>query len=78
MYVIFIWSVFAGAVVPRGVTSVITDPHEIGNVLGEEAVVYMHDAGCGLPMRQFINIPDRKSTRLNSSHSRATRMPSSA
>lgn len=49
--------VFAGAVVPRGVTSVVTDPHEIGNVLGEEAVVYMHDAGCGLPMRQFINIP---------------------
>ena len=25
-----------------------------------------------------INIPDRKSTRLNSSHSRASRMPSSA
>src|SRR4051794_31057989 len=25
---------FARAVVPRGVTTVITDPHEIGNVLG--------------------------------------------
>ena len=25
-----------------------------------------------------LNIPDRKSTRLNSSHSRASRMPSSA
>lgn len=48
---------FAAAVVPRGVTTVITDPHEIGNVLGEEAVVYMHEAGSGLPMHQFINIP---------------------
>ena len=48
---------FAAAVVPRGVTAVITDPHEIGNVLGEEAVVYMHEAGRGLPMHQFINIP---------------------
>ena len=49
--------VFASAVVPRGVTTVITDPHEIGNVLGEEAVIYMHDAGCDLPMYQFIDIP---------------------
>ena len=49
--------VFASAVIPRGVTTVITDPHEIGNVLGEEAVVYMHDAGSGLPMYQFIDIP---------------------
>lgn len=48
---------FAAAVVPHGVTAVITDPHEIGNVLGEEAVVYMHEAGHGLPMHQFINIP---------------------
>ncbi|HIV87519.1 MAG TPA: amidohydrolase family protein [Candidatus Pygmaiobacter gallistercoris] len=49
--------VFASAVVPHGVTCVITDPHEIGNVLGEEAVVYMHDAGSDLPMYQFIDIP---------------------
>ena len=27
---------------------------------------------------QIINLPDRKSTRLNSSHSRKSRMPSSA
>ena len=49
--------VFASAVIPRGVGCVITDPHEIGNVLGEEAVRYMHDAGEGLPMHQFIDIP---------------------
>ncbi|MCI6639174.1 MAG: amidohydrolase family protein [Pygmaiobacter massiliensis] len=48
---------FARAVVPHGVLAVVTDPHEIGNVFGEDAVRYMHDAGCDLPMRQFIDIP---------------------
>lgn len=48
---------FAAAVVPRGVLTVITDPHEIGNVLGEEGVRYMHDSALGLPMHQYIDIP---------------------
>lgn len=48
---------FAEAVIPHGTTSVVTDPHEVANVAGEEAVTYMHDAGLDLPMRQFINIP---------------------
>ena len=48
---------FARAVIPRGTTTVVTDPHEITNVFGEEAVHYMHDAGLDLPMRQFIDIP---------------------
>lgn len=48
---------FAESVIPHGVLAVITDPHEIGNVYGEEAVRFMHDAGCDLPMRQFIDIP---------------------
>lgn len=48
---------FAAAVIPHGVLTVVTDPHEIGNVYGEEAVRYMHDAGCDLPMHQFIDIP---------------------
>lgn len=48
---------FAAAVIPHGTTTVITDPHEVGNVAGEEAVRYMHDAGLDLPMRQWINIP---------------------
>lgn len=48
---------FAASVVPCGTTTIITDPHELANVLGEEAVVYMHDAGEGLPMRQLIDIP---------------------
>ncbi|HWQ50789.1 MAG TPA: adenine deaminase C-terminal domain-containing protein [Terriglobales bacterium] len=48
---------FAASVVPRGTTTILTDPHELANVLGEEAVVYMHDAGARLPMRQLIDIP---------------------
>ncbi len=48
---------FAEAVIPRGTTTVITDPHEMANVYGEEAVVYMHDSADGLPMRQLIDIP---------------------
>lgn len=32
---------FAKAVIPRGVTSVVTDPHEIANVLGMEGISFM-------------------------------------
>ena len=35
---------FAKAVLPKGTTTVITDPHEIANVWGVEGVRYMHDA----------------------------------
>ena len=48
---------FAAAVVPPGTTTGGTDPHEIANVLGEQAVVYMHDAAEDLPMRQLVDIP---------------------
>lgn len=48
---------FAKAVIPHGTTTVITDPHEIGNVYGVEGVRYMHDAGSDLPMCQYIDIP---------------------
>src|SRR5450759_169409 len=34
---------FTQAVVPRGVTSVIADPHEIANVLGLDGIRYMFD-----------------------------------
>ena len=40
---------FAKAVVARGTTSVVTDPHEIANVLGIEGVRYMLDSSAGLP-----------------------------
>lgn len=48
---------FAKAVIPWGTTTVITDPHEIGNVLGVDGVRYMHQSSEGLPMRQFLDIP---------------------
>lgn len=34
---------FANAVIPHGVTSVVTDPHEIANVLGLEGISFMLD-----------------------------------
>ncbi|MFQ5804425.1 MAG: adenine deaminase [Candidatus Methylomirabilales bacterium] len=41
---------FAEAVVPRGTTAVVADPHEIANVLGLEGVRYMLRASRGLPL----------------------------
>src|SRR3954471_10043567 len=38
---------FARAVVPRGVTTVVADPHEISNVAGAAAVRFMADASRG-------------------------------
>lgn len=48
---------FAKAVIPHGTTTVITDPHEIGNVFGVKGVRYMHECSEGLPMRQLILAP---------------------
>lgn len=48
---------FAKAVTAHGTTTVVTDPHEIGNVHGIRGVKYMHDSSEGLPMRQYILAP---------------------
>ncbi len=48
---------FARAVLPHGTTTVITDPHEIANVLGEDGVRYMLESSEDLPMRQLVDIP---------------------
>ena len=45
---------FAGAVVPRGTTTVITDPHEIANVHGMEGIRYMLQASQDLPLTVFV------------------------
>lgn len=42
---------YAGAVIPRGVTTVVWDPHEFGNVSGLEGVRQAIDASRGLPLR---------------------------
>jgi adenine deaminase len=46
---------FARAVVPRGTTSVVSDPHEIANVCGLAGIQYMLDASEGLPLTVYVN-----------------------
>ncbi len=48
---------FAKVIIPHGTTTIITDPHEIGNVLGLDAVKYMIEASENLPMKQYILVP---------------------
>jgi adenine deaminase len=48
---------FARAVVPRGTTAVVCDPHEIANVLGVEGVRFMLDASEELPVTVFVMAP---------------------
>ncbi len=48
---------WAEAILPRGTTTVCTDPHEIGNVLGMRGVQYMLEASRGLPLRYFVTVP---------------------
>jgi adenine deaminase len=48
---------FARAVVPHGTTAVVTDPHEIANVLGREGVEWMLEASEGLPLDVFVMAP---------------------
>ena len=48
---------FAAAVLPRGTTTVMIDPHELANVLGLRAVRAMLDASAGLPLRVFVQAP---------------------
>jgi adenine deaminase len=48
---------FARAVVPRGTTTVVADPHEIANVLGADGVRYMLAVSEGLPLSVLVNLP---------------------
>jgi len=50
-------SQFARAVVVRGTTTAITDPHEIGNVAGAAGIRYMLSASEGLPLTVYVNLP---------------------
>jgi len=40
-----------------GVTTLITDPHEIANVAGTRGIKYMLDAGRNMPINYFVEIP---------------------
>lgn len=48
---------YAQAVVPHGTTTVLIDPHELGNVSGLAGVRYMVDASDGIPLRVLIMAP---------------------
>ncbi len=45
---------FFRAVLARGVTSVVTDPHEIANVLGLEGIRFMLDAAKNTPASMYV------------------------
>ncbi len=48
---------FSRAVIPHGTTSMLTDPHEIANVLGLEGVRLMHDEALLQPINVFTQMP---------------------
>ena len=48
---------YAGAVLPRGVTAVVCDPHEIANVAGETGVTWLLDATDTLPLDVWVTVP---------------------
>ncbi len=48
---------FAKAVIPHGTTAVVTDPHEIANVLGTQGIDYILEATQGLPLDVWLMVP---------------------
>src|SRR5207253_8605945 len=48
---------FAAAVVPRGVTTVVADPHETANVAGAAGVRFMAEASRDLPLHVILMGP---------------------
>lgn len=48
---------FSEAVIPFGTTTILGDPHEVGNVAGENGVRWMVDASADLPLRIYNAIP---------------------
>jgi len=59
---------FAKAVVPRGTSAVVADPHEIANCLGMTGIEYMLRASAGLPISIYFTAPSCvPATRLETS-----------
>ena len=50
-------SVFARMAVARGTVAVVSDPHEIANVMGEEGIDYMLEDSRKAPMKIFFGVP---------------------
>ena len=52
-------SELAKVLVPRGVTAIMQDPHEIANVLGIRGIELFQDEAKGLPLRVYLRVPGR-------------------
>lgn len=50
-------SVFARMAVARGTVAVVSDPHEIANVMGEEGIDYMLEDSRKAPLKIFYGVP---------------------
>jgi adenine deaminase len=50
-------SQFAKAILPRGTTTIIADPHEIANVKGIEGIKYILDESEDLPLDVYVMLP---------------------
>jgi len=48
---------FARAVVPKGTTSVVIDPHEIANVLGQAGIRFMAESTKDVPLNVYVMLP---------------------
>ena len=48
---------FAMAAVSRGTTAVVSDPHEIANVLGIQGIKYMINEAAKVPLKFFFGAP---------------------
>jgi adenine deaminase len=47
---------YAKAVVPRGVTGIVADPHEVANVAGPSAIAWMLEASRDLPLEVWFTV----------------------
>lgn len=52
----------AEALVPRGVTTLFIDPHEVANVMGVEGIDVLVSLAEGVPLRLFVEVPSRVPT----------------
>lgn len=50
-------SVFAGMVVPRGTVAVVSDPHEIANVMGVRGIDFMTASAARVPLKIYFGVP---------------------
>lgn len=48
---------YAATVLPRGVTTVVWDPHELANVAGTEGMAYAHAAADATALRALVQVP---------------------